>query len=569
MVNFLPHNSNRQTSSQQQNDEVEYTQGERLDDPFEDHQIRQRAQQVAPQQVAPKEHTKKPSFLHWRKQKEREHTQEVEASRTVEMHSGETVPEDAAPTFVPEMEERITELFGEVPEVSPTQMHAAQMENTPAISQEDMWKPEPTHVAFPPDNLPTVPEVTQLEGPSSEDLAREFAQAVEEAQDMQAQREEPKEEEPPVEEYVEEQVQEPAAPQFPQLEKTDPDTLQTSDVQTTTPFGNTYDASDFSWPEYEKPLEFEQPEEAVAQADEPLVEPVVPDYIQEPEVMLEEPKQEEPQTVIEAAVEPVHIDDDIIDHRPDEDALMAELHQMDEATVKGKFSLNALKAKEAKGNKEVMVELLPDEILLSIKDLYGLRDMFYAALAMFAIVLVVFAGMNMYEKQLLANTSSREAEVAALDAQIANYSELQLNAEDVHERLLSIIEVMDNQVYWTPFFSVVEDNTLPSVYYSSITGSALSGSFTLEAQTVNFSHALNQLRAFEELPYVLSAEMNDLTPTYIASPEPELEEGEEEAPVVVSEEDALEGEPNFNAVTFTLTLEFDTTIFHKTVNEES
>lgn len=193
------------------------------------------------------------------------------------------------------------------------------------------------------------------------------------------------------------------------------------------------------------------------------------------------------------------------------------------------------------------VNLLPDQLITELHPRNRVRDLVVTALSGCVLVLLVYGGMNLYQQKIVVDTKQVEEEIAAVDTTIASYAALQTKAQEIDRRLGGLESVLDSHVMWTPFLTAIEELTLPTVYYTSLSGSAASGSFTFDAVTAKYDQIDPQVRVFRAAPQVRAVTVSSahevtIQPTATTDSTP-----------------AAEGT---SAVAFTMSVEFDSSLFH-------
>lgn len=199
------------------------------------------------------------------------------------------------------------------------------------------------------------------------------------------------------------------------------------------------------------------------------------------------------------------------------------------------------------------VNLIPDEILDQLRARNYLRELVYVAVAALMIVLIVFAAMNIYQRKLATDTATIEAQIQEFDREIAGYISLQTEISTLSGRLSSLHSVLDSHVYWSPFMEKLEELTVSTVYYTSMSGSANTGQFSFNAIARSYSDLDAQVRVMRQSPYVKAVQV-----TSAAATQETVSEGEEES---------AEDEETIPTVSFILTVEFDPALFEYASNE--
>ncbi len=202
------------------------------------------------------------------------------------------------------------------------------------------------------------------------------------------------------------------------------------------------------------------------------------------------------------------------------------------------------------------VNLLPDQLIAELHPRNRWRELAVTALSSVVVVLLVYGGMNVYQQKIVVDTKQVEEEIAAVDTEIASYAELQTKAQKVDQQLTGLEAVLDGHILWTPFLATLEALTLPTVYYTSVSGSAASGSFTFDAVTAAYDQIDPQIRVLRNAPDVRSVTVSSAHEVIVGT----------EAPVG-SPKESKESEGK-RAVAFTMSVEFDPTLFRVSTGTE-
>lgn len=191
------------------------------------------------------------------------------------------------------------------------------------------------------------------------------------------------------------------------------------------------------------------------------------------------------------------------------------------------------------------VNLIPTDVLAELQTRNYLRELLYVAIAGVMIVLIIFAALNVYQRKIATDTAVLETQIQEFDREIAGYIGLQTEVTDLSQRLASVQQVLNAHVYWTPFLRTLEQLTLSTVYYQSMSGTAETGNFVFEAYAKTYRDIDAQVRVLRQSPVVRSVTVNSAATTQTTSDTTET----------TTETEGAE------AVAFDLTVEFDPTLF--------
>ncbi|MBU0598425.1 hypothetical protein KKF61_05580 [Patescibacteria group bacterium] len=182
------------------------------------------------------------------------------------------------------------------------------------------------------------------------------------------------------------------------------------------------------------------------------------------------------------------------------------------------------------------VNLIPEdalEIKFSVtKFLYMVLFMVFAC----GIVFGAWLAANFYYNNITIEIREVNEEIAEADTFISQYQELLDKVRNIKMDIATVQTMMDEHVYWSEIFSMVEKYTIPDVYYTSMT-SDVGGSINISAIGKDYESAIKQLIVYENAyDFAESVIVSDIT--FIAESEmketpeePEITPDKKERPV--------------------------------------
>lgn len=191
------------------------------------------------------------------------------------------------------------------------------------------------------------------------------------------------------------------------------------------------------------------------------------------------------------------------------------------------------------------VNLIPNTVLEELTRRNRLRDLGYTSIALVALVFVAYGGLNYYQKQITVDTVKTEEEIATVEQEITMFAALQEESVSLNERLQGVTDILNQHVYWTSFLDELEQRTLPTVYYTSFSGSAASRQFTFDAVTTDYAYIDSQVQLFRDSEMVESVRVSSATASRTVT----------DAPSAISEPAVIE------QVQFTVTVAFRPELF--------
>ena len=176
--------------------------------------------------------------------------------------------------------------------------------------------------------------------------------------------------------------------------------------------------------------------------------------------------------------------------------------------VKNEKDLEKEKSEEKKPGFEV--NLIPKD-LVAKQQLELPKKMFISGLFVFIAILVVgtaYLGITWYQLNVDRQLDQLQAEIEDINDQIAQQEKFKLTAIDLQDRLKMVKELLNNHIYWTKFFELLEKHTIPEVYFTDF---SMSGTerIALSAVGRDYESVAKQLIIFQNADdLVASVEIN-------------------------------------------------------------
>ncbi|MFH0853744.1 MAG: hypothetical protein V1853_05055 [bacterium] len=178
--------------------------------------------------------------------------------------------------------------------------------------------------------------------------------------------------------------------------------------------------------------------------------------------------------------------------------------------------LPPLTSKPAKSDKPTdrsfLVNLLPTDFKQSINPKSKLISL---GITLFATIFVIggaYALLTIYRTSIIEDIQNLRTERSGIEDQIQNLKPKQKEAIAVNSRLQIITGLLDQHIYWTKFFSKLEDYTIDDVYYTGAFSGSLSGQITLSALGGSFTSPARQLLLLEQADdFVTNVSINSAT----------------------------------------------------------
>lgn len=197
-------------------------------------------------------------------------------------------------------------------------------------------------------------------------------------------------------------------------------------------------------------------------------------------------------------------------------------------------------------NPEILeVNLVKDEVVVFFDWNKHLLAVVLVFILSSLFIFEIYLGLDKWEEQESDRALLIEQETSQLKSEIAILNNSAKDALSYKDKASVFSDILDNHVYWTRFFSWLEQNTLSTVKYGGFSGD-LSGIYTLQAVTPSYAEASWQVKAFTNSPLVKNVKVESAAFDLI-----EQEVGKDEDPITSTE------------VSFDIELELDLTIFKK------
>lgn len=194
------------------------------------------------------------------------------------------------------------------------------------------------------------------------------------------------------------------------------------------------------------------------------------------------------------------------------------------------------------------VNLIPKEFGQKERPKRAFIELIWYGLTGALLVGAVYGGLRWWEFNLAQRSSDLQQQVALLDGQIADYAAERQAANELQTQLQGLSTVITQHVTYDQFFSFLEQNTLPSVYYKSINVDSRTGKITASAVTADFEQLRAQEAVFLDNPLVEDVIITSATRTVPTTP--------------TTEGESVEVANTTYPLLFNLSLSVNTSLFH-------
>ncbi len=170
------------------------------------------------------------------------------------------------------------------------------------------------------------------------------------------------------------------------------------------------------------------------------------------------------------------------------------------------------------------VNLVPSDVL---EQVVPLSRILYLILAVLIACGTVFGGwlaVNFVYNNNTIKVSEIDSEIANKEAEMNSYDDLKDEVDALNARVGDVRRLLDQHVYWSEFFTKLEQNTLPEVYYASMSAD-VGGSVILSAFAKTYEDAIKQLYVYERATdFVSTAVISGISFTDLGSEETDISE---------------------------------------------
>ncbi len=179
-------------------------------------------------------------------------------------------------------------------------------------------------------------------------------------------------------------------------------------------------------------------------------------------------------------------------------ALKTQKEQLIAKAQELKDKLLLRKSEEEKEKEAKEVEFIPEELISPLKFLNELKMPIFIISATIILLGLIYSILVAEGIRKQSAIKRLDQDIQQLDYKITNYQKIVKDARDLQSSFSIIKLKLDDHIYWTKFFKVLEENTLPSVYYLGVTGD-IGGKFVFSMVTKNYEDIAKQLVVFQNL----------------------------------------------------------------------
>jgi len=169
----------------------------------------------------------------------------------------------------------------------------------------------------------------------------------------------------------------------------------------------------------------------------------------------------------------------------------------EEASVKGPMKFHQPKPRiRARFLDEGGVDLIPTAA--RIKSSRQIVSVSLTSLLLAALVVGLFYGALYYQKNQIAQQgANQERQISDLEREILTFAQLNEEIKELGDDIRLVDSALNQHIYWTNFFSLLEKYTIPELYYKGFSAGN-KGALTLQAVGADFYALARQLKILQQ-----------------------------------------------------------------------
>lgn len=109
---------------------------------------------------------------------------------------------------------------------------------------------------------------------------------------------------------------------------------------------------------------------------------------------------------------------------------------------------------------------------------------------------LAYGALITWETQIENQTTRVDLEIKNVQSRITKFEALQNNIVEMENQINSVVALLEEHIYWTKFFTLLEKYTLDEVYYEGFSA-GVNGNLSLKAHGPEFASAAKQLLLLE------------------------------------------------------------------------
>ncbi|GEM_PF-916810 len=167
-----------------------------------------------------------------------------------------------------------------------------------------------------------------------------------------------------------------------------------------------------------------------------------------------------------------------------------------EVKPKKQRGLKPAEAPLATGLSGLEITLMPKEAPITRRMINERLLILLAFIAfLFLVIFIGWSWVNWRSKMAKIKTSQIKTEIVAIESKISGYQDMLQQIRSLDKKSSRAIDLLNNHIYWTRFFKLLETYTIPDVYFTKFSAQ-VDTKITLPTIGRNLIAAAKQLAAF-------------------------------------------------------------------------
>ncbi len=147
---------------------------------------------------------------------------------------------------------------------------------------------------------------------------------------------------------------------------------------------------------------------------------------------------------------------------------------------------------------EYRISLIPKKIVVIPR---VVRSRLLLLVASLIVVVTIFGVIWLYTNLHFDNVSDEvhklRGEIRLYEGRTASYLKTRDRIDDLNQKASRVGDILENHIYWTKFFSLLEKYTIPNVYFGDFSAS-IKDSIHLQAKATDLPALARQLVSFRQ-----------------------------------------------------------------------
>lgn len=189
----------------------------------------------------------------------------------------------------------------------------------------------------------------------------------------------------------------------------------------------------------------------------------------------------------------------------------------EEDIYKSKEILNVIKRKKKRVEKKkpgtLEVNLIPEDLLKLPVDIFKIKVYVVLKFSFIFLALIVlsYLGLYYYSFTLEEQSQDYDQQIVEIEIEIEKFSTVKEQIDRLQQRASSLLAILNEHVYWTKFFELLENNTINDVYFNDFSAQKES-KVSLSGVGKKYESVARQMLAFEQAEnFIKSVEINSAT----------------------------------------------------------